>query len=58
MGEQVGAQYDALWHEMAYLHLTWLEYRELFGIKESRVALLNRAAKSFFGIVQDRLPTF
>jgi hypothetical protein len=55
MGHELGVQYAALWQEMAYLHLTWLEFRELFGTKESRIDLLNRAAGSFFRIVQDQL---
>jgi hypothetical protein len=55
MGERLGLQYEALWQDMAYLHLVWLEFRELFGIKESRVVLLNEAAGLFFRIVQDQL---
>ncbi|MFZ5781061.1 MAG: hypothetical protein ACOY4R_12760 [Pseudomonadota bacterium] len=55
MGEHLGLQYEALWQDLAYLHLVWLEFKELFGIKESRVVLLNHAAGLFFRIVQDQL---
>jgi hypothetical protein len=55
MGEELGTQYAELWREIAELHLTWLEFVELFGTSTSRVELLNRAAPSFFRIVQDRL---
>jgi predicted MarR family transcription regulator len=30
MGEALGAQYAELWQDIAHLHLTWLEYVELF----------------------------
>lgn len=55
MGDALGTQYAELWQEIAALHLTWLEFVELYGTKESRIALLNRAGGGFFGIVQDRL---
>ena len=55
MGEPLGTQYAELWQEIAALHLTWLEFVELYGTKESRIALLNRAGGGFFGIVQERL---
>jgi HEPN superfamily AbiU2-like protein len=55
MGEHLGAQFHALWHEVALLHLRWAEFVELFGTKRSRIDLLNQAAPSFFRIVQDGL---
>src|SRR5215208_4749544 len=55
LGAPLGTQYAELWQEIAELHLTWLEYLELFGTKKSRTDLLNSAAPQFFGMVQDRL---
>jgi hypothetical protein len=55
MGPALGTQYNELWQEIAALHLTWLEFVELYGTKESRITLLNKAGGGFFGIVQDRL---
>lgn len=55
MGEPLGALFYALWQEVAWLHLKWQEYVELFGKKPSRVDLLNKAAPLFFRVVQDTL---
>lgn len=55
MGEALGAQYSALWQEVAQLHMHWSEFVELFATKPTRIDLLNRAASSFFRVVQDRM---
>ncbi len=55
MGETLGAQFSALWQQIAWLHSKWHEYVEMFGTKPSRVDLLNRAAPKFFRDVQDCL---
>lgn len=55
MGENVGAIYSQLWQELAWLYRIWAEYVALFGMKESRVTLLNDAAPAFTRIVQDSL---
>jgi hypothetical protein len=55
MGEELGSLYDALWQQLAWLYRKWAEYVVLFGTKESRVILLNRAAPAFTRIVQDTL---
>jgi hypothetical protein len=55
MGADLGCIYHALWQHIARVHQKWGEYVELFGQKPSRVELLNRAAPSFFRIVQDAL---
>lgn len=55
MGEELGSLYDALWQQLAWLYQKWAEYVVLFGTKESRVKLLNRAAPAFTRIVQDTL---
>ena len=33
MGEQLGAQFTALWNQLSILYLYWEEYNELFGTK-------------------------
>ncbi|MFZ1965300.1 MAG: hypothetical protein WAU78_17860 [Roseiarcus sp.] len=55
MGNPLGSLFSALWCELAWLHVKWGEYVELFGTDAKRVELLNRAAPNFFGIVQDVL---
>jgi AbiU2 len=53
MGQELGDLYSALWQEVAWLHAKWEEHVVLFGTKESRVELLNRASPQFARIVQD-----
>ena len=55
MGEELGLLYSALWQQVAGLHHKWTQYVVLFGTKESRVQLLNKAAGQFFRVVQDTL---
>ena len=55
MGDEIGSVYSALWQEVAWLHKKWAEYVALFGTNPTRIALLNRAAPSFFRTVQDSL---
>ena len=47
MGEALGTQFDLLWQEVAWLHMKWGEYVELFGSKPTRVELLNQTAPVF-----------
>lgn len=54
MGDALGAQYSALWQEVAQLHINWGEYVDLFA-KSARIDLLNQAAPAFFRMIQDRL---
>jgi hypothetical protein len=54
-GAEMGSLMHALWNETAWLYVQWHQYEELFGEKESRVILLNRAAPVFFRVVQDVL---
>src|SRR4051794_29103480 len=51
MGHRLGAQYSALWQEVANIHLNWGEFVELYGTKPTRLELINRAA----GVVQRSL---
>jgi hypothetical protein len=55
MGERLGEQFSALWQDLAYLHMAWKEFVELFGKKRERVDILNKAAPGFFKLVQDEL---
>lgn len=55
MGQDLGETYEALWQEIVWVHHKWAEYATLYGTNESRVALLNRAAPSFAGLIQDTL---
>jgi hypothetical protein len=55
MGEPLGAQFSALWQELAILYVYWAEYQDLFGTKLSRIELVNRAAPMFFHMLQKEL---
>jgi hypothetical protein len=55
MGRELGELYSALWQEVAWIHSKWAEYVQLFGVKESRIDLLNRAAPRFARLLQDSL---
>jgi len=55
MGPELGKIFHRLWNECAWLHWKWGGYVELFGTAPERIALLNRAAPSFFFVVQDSL---
>jgi len=55
MGQALGTQFAALWQEVAYLHIKWAEFVDLYGTKPARIELLNRAAPKFFRMIQDLL---
>jgi hypothetical protein len=55
MGVDLGHLYHALGNELAWLHIKWDEYVELFGTRSSRVELVNRAAGAFFRLIQHSL---
>src|SRR5437016_1294947 len=55
MGEELGSIFNELWQEVSRLHNDWHEYVQLFGTKQSRIALMNEAAPAFFRMVQDEL---
>ena len=54
MGEILGKQYTALFHEVAALHLYWKEFIALFGTNDKRIERLNKAAPSFFRMLQEQ----
>jgi hypothetical protein len=55
MGRELGPMYNALDHEVAWLHAKWNQYRQLYGRSPERVAFLNKVAGHFFGVVQRTL---
>jgi hypothetical protein len=55
MGEEPGRQFSALWQELADIHSKWGEFIELFSKSEARIDLLNSAAPSFFGMLQNEM---
>ena len=55
MGAPLGAVYFALRNELFAVWLRWNEFELLFGASPERVESLNRAAGSFFKMVQDLL---
>ena len=53
MGAELGAVYNALWNDAVWLHAKWNLYRQLYAHSPERVALLNKVAGHFFGVIQD-----
>ena len=52
MGAELGPVFTALTNELVWLHMRWANYLALFGASPSRVELVNRAAGTFFHIIQ------
>jgi hypothetical protein len=52
LGEEFGALYHSIYNQFHWILSKWIEYKELFATKESRIELLNNTAPSFFGMVQ------
>jgi hypothetical protein len=55
IGQKLGSLYWALWQDVVRLHTCWDEYVELFGTSPERIDLLNKAAPTFFRMLQDTL---
>lgn len=49
--EEIGALYHELDSSIAHLHLSWKDYRALFGTSPERIEVLNWAASDFFGLL-------
>jgi hypothetical protein len=47
--------FDAIDHEITWLHLVWKMYRQLFGRDKETVDLLNSAIPAFARVIQDSL---
>jgi hypothetical protein len=54
MGEILGKQYTALFHEFASLNLSWKEFLELFATSDKRIARMNLSAPGFFQMLQEQ----
>jgi len=52
MGIELGSLYNLLYNETIWLHYKWIEFEELYGVKESRIKMLNQSAPFFFFIIQ------
>lgn len=55
MGPTLGNVFGALSDDVIWLHLTWKQFRLLYGTTPTTIDLLNRTAPVFFRIVQDTL---
>jgi hypothetical protein len=55
MGDDLGSQFNRLYNECAWLHLKWSEYVWLYGTSPSRIDLLNKSARGFFGLLDSTL---
>jgi hypothetical protein len=55
MGQDLGEVVAALYHRVAWLHMRWAIYRQLFAQSDRRIGLLNDAAPVFFSVVQRTL---
>jgi AbiU2 len=55
MGEKLGTQFYALWQEFNWLAMKWGKYEVSYGGGSKRLDLLNEAAPTFFGMVEDVL---
>ncbi len=52
MPKPLGEIHNALWREVAWLHLKWGEYRALFAVNQETIDLLNKTAPLFFHHLQ------
>ena len=52
MGEPLGSFFAALWQDVAFLHLKWHQFVDLYG-DENKVALLNQVSPLLFRLIQD-----
>lgn len=52
LGTDFGSLFYSLYNEITWLTFKWIEFRELYGTKESRFELMNKAAPFFFFTIQ------
>jgi len=55
LGNDFGLLYDSLYNEIISIEHKWIEFKELFGEKESRFEIMNKTAPYFFYIIQNVL---
>ena len=52
LGTDFGSLLFALHNEIIWLTLRWIEFKELYGTKESRIEVMNEVAPFFFFTIQ------
>ena len=52
LGTDFGSLFYSLYNEITWLTFKWIEFRELYGTKESRFELMNKVAPFFFFTIQ------
>jgi hypothetical protein len=52
LGTDFGSILFSLHNEIIWLTLRWIEFKELYGTKESRIELMNEVAPFFFFTIQ------
>ncbi len=52
MPHPLGDLYFAIWKELAWLHLKWKDYRDLFADSQETIDLLSEGAPDFFDNLQ------
>lgn len=52
LGPKLGSVYDALWEDVAQLHLKWKQYKSLYTTSPERRQLLDRIAAHFFIVIE------
>ena len=52
LGHDFGRLLNSLYNEISWLTFKWIEFRELYGTKESRFDIMNKTAPFFFSTIQ------
>lgn len=52
LGHDFGCLVNSLYNEISWLTFKWIEFRELYGTKESRIEIMNETAPFFFSTIQ------
>ncbi len=55
MGVEFGSLFYSLRNELLWLTYRWIEFRELYGTKETRIEILNNSAPFLFYTIQNVL---
>lgn len=55
MPANLRVEFDVISHEVAYLHLHWKVFNQLFNTGEETILLLHSSAHGFFSVVEDSL---
>lgn len=52
MGKELGLLYDALYNEILWIKIKWMEFEELYGYGANRIEIMNKSAPFFFFVVE------